>query len=236
MKVESALDAGLNLGRGTLDALVELAQRTACARRPRLAAAPRRPIERRRGRHDAGAGTPARAARRSEVAIVGSNGQTLLAAGPRRRAAARPAWRRLLRQARLQRVVGQLEAWTRTPAAPRRRIRVLALVPADPLAEQERFLMVRQILPPTLSANALAVQTAYREYQQRALARDGLRRMYIGTLTLALVLAVFGAVLLAALLGNQLAARCCCSPGCRPGGARRPSPSRCSPRATNSAA
>ena len=65
--------------------------------------------------------------------------------------------------------------------------------------------MVRQLLPPTLTANALAVQTAYREYQQRALARDGLRRMYIGTLTLALVLAVFGAVLLAALLGNQLA-------------------------------
>jgi nitrogen fixation/metabolism regulation signal transduction histidine kinase len=49
------------------------------------------------------------------------------------------------------------------------------------------------------------VQSAYREYQQRALARDGLRRMYLGTLTLALILAVFGAVLLAAVLGTQLA-------------------------------
>ena len=49
------------------------------------------------------------------------------------------------------------------------------------------------------------MQTAYREYQQRALARGGLRKMYIGTLTLALVLAVFGALLLAATLGNQLA-------------------------------
>ena len=39
----------------------------------------------------------------------------------------------------------------------------------------------------------------------RALAREGLRRMYIGTLTLSLFLAVFGAVLLAVLLGNQLA-------------------------------
>ncbi|MDZ4124780.1 MAG: histidine kinase dimerization/phospho-acceptor domain-containing protein, partial [Hydrogenophaga sp.] len=45
---------------------------------------------------------------------------------------------------------------------------------------------------------------ANREYQERALAREGLRRMYIGTLTLALFLAVFGAVLLAVLLGNQL--------------------------------
>ena len=37
------------------------------------------------------------------------------------------------------------------------------------------------------------------------MARDGLRRMYIGTLTLSLFLSVFGAVLLAVLLGNQLA-------------------------------
>ena len=37
------------------------------------------------------------------------------------------------------------------------------------------------------------------------MARDGLRRMYIGTLTLSLFLAVFGSVLLAIILGNQLA-------------------------------
>ena len=49
------------------------------------------------------------------------------------------------------------------------------------------------------------MQAAYSEYQQRALAREGLRRMYVGTLTLALILAVFGAVLLAVTLGNQLA-------------------------------
>ncbi|RYY64111.1 MAG: HAMP domain-containing protein, partial [Comamonadaceae bacterium] len=60
-------------------------------------------------------------------------------------------------------------------------------------------------LPPAVVANALAVQEANREYQERALAREGLRRMYIGTLTLCLFLAVFGAVLLAVLFGNQLA-------------------------------
>ena len=86
-------------------------------------------------------------------------------------------------------------------------MRALALIPSRDfsLGEQERFLLVTQALPAALAANALAVQSAYREYQQRSLARDGLRRMYIGTLTLALVLAVFAAVLLAALLGNQLA-------------------------------
>ena len=37
------------------------------------------------------------------------------------------------------------------------------------------------------------------------MAREGLRRMYIGTLTLSLFMAVFGGVLLAVVLGNQIA-------------------------------
>ncbi len=39
---------------------------------------------------------------------------------------------------------------------------------------------------------------------ERALAREGLRRMYVGTLTLGLFLAVFGAVLSAIFLGEAL--------------------------------
>ena len=70
---------------------------------------------------------------------------------------------------------------------------------------QGRVLQVVKKLPPVLVANALAVLDANRQYQERALAREGLKRMYIGTLTLSLFLAVFGAVLLAVLLGNQLA-------------------------------
>ena len=79
------------------------------------------------------------------------------------------------------------------------RVRAVAFIPTATFAlgEEDRYLVVTQLLPPTLAANALAVQAAYREYQQRALARGGLRKMYIGTLTLALVLAVFGALLLA---------------------------------------
>ena len=69
----------------------------------------------------------------------------------------------------------------------------------------ERYLMVVQRVPEHVLANALAVQTASSEYQQRALERDGLRRMYLGTLTLVLILAVFAALLLAVTLGNQLA-------------------------------
>ena len=86
-------------------------------------------------------------------------------------------------------------------------VKTLAMV-SNPLVElvsDARYLQASIPLPGILIRNALAVQDANREYQERALARQGLQRMYIGTLTLSLFLAVFGAVLLAVLLGNQLA-------------------------------
>lgn len=63
---------------------------------------------------------------------------------------------------------------------------------------------VVQPLPPDVVQNALAVQSAYRQYKERGLSLNGLRQMYIGTLSLTLFLAVFGAVLLAVLMGMQL--------------------------------
>jgi nitrogen fixation/metabolism regulation signal transduction histidine kinase len=201
LKVESALDAGLNLGRGTLDARVnDLAAKT------RLAA---------EALGDSAGSIQALALARlreqlsaRDVALIGANGQTLLTVGG---TSALPVLDRptqaQLRQARNQRVMSQLEGLDDEVAAGNARVRALAHIPSTNFAldEQERYLLVTQLLPSGLAANALAVQTAYREYQQRALARDGLRKMYIGTLTLALVLAVFAAVLLAVALGNQLA-------------------------------
>ena len=69
---------------------------------------------------------------------------------------------------------------------------------------QGGFLQVRAPLAEQLVQDALNVQQANREYQERALARDGLRRMYVATLTLALFLTVFGAMVVAAVLGGQL--------------------------------
>ena len=73
------------------------------------------------------------------------------------------------------------------------------------LQPAERFLQLTQPVPPTLAHNADAVQRAYREYQEKSLGRTGLRKMYIGTLTLALFLATFIAMMLALALGQQLA-------------------------------
>ncbi len=87
------------------------------------------------------------------------------------------------------------------------RMRVLIRIPYydGQLQGDERFLQLIQPVSPTLARNAEAVQSAYRQYQEKALGRTGLRKMYIGTLTLALFLATFIGIMLALVLGNQLA-------------------------------
>ncbi|MGC4078560.1 MAG: ATP-binding protein [Rubrivivax sp.] len=205
VKVAGALDAGLSLGKTTLDAL-----QADVGAKARLAAerlgdshSPS-PLTLERLREQLGA---------RELALLGHSGQILATAGvaPGATPPERPSTT-LLRQARSLGWASQIEGLDEDalaagePAAPR--VRALALLPDASIRlapGQDRFLMVMQPLPRKLAVDALAVQAAHGEYQQRALARDSLSRMYIGTLTLALILAVFGAVLLAILLGNQLA-------------------------------
>jgi nitrogen fixation/metabolism regulation signal transduction histidine kinase len=203
-KVQGALDAGIDLGRGTLDALVaDLGAKTrVAAERLGESRALPAPLTFERLREQLSA---------QEVALLSPSGQVLvtasrsgLAIAPERASAA------MLREARSQRVVTQIEGLdeeSTATAVARARIKALARLPAADLVfgSEDRYLLVVQQIPGAVASNALAVQSAYREYQQRALARDGLRRMYLGTLTLALILAVFGAVLLAAVLGTQLA-------------------------------
>jgi nitrogen fixation/metabolism regulation signal transduction histidine kinase len=228
VEVETALDAALKLGRVTLDTLAaDLGNRTRQAA-TQLAqddgASPSLAVERLREQLAV-----------RDVALWSASGQLLASSGESRLLLQpeRPTTQQL-RQARSKRVVTQIDglddnlplpdaeaaANAGAPAGgssgaasavgPLRqppRIKAIALVSESSfgLAGSDRFLQFTEILPADLVANALAVQEANREYQERALARNGLRRMYIGTLTLSLFLAVFGAVLLAVLLGTQLA-------------------------------
>jgi len=205
VKVARALDSGLGLGKETLDAM-----RTDIGNKTRVAAA---------RLADGGGPPPALALERvreqlgaSDVSLLGPQGQMLVMASGSTSTAPpeRPA-ATLLRSVRSSGVVTQIEGLddeSLSASGPGARVRALAQLPRADLAlaaAEERTLMVVLPVPRSLALNALAVQTAYSEYQQRALARDSLRRMYIGTLTLALILAVFAAVLLAIVLGNQLA-------------------------------
>ena len=205
VRVARALDAGLALGKGTLNAMAdEMGEK---ARGAALRLSERRSSEPElaaleRLREELGA---------QEMAIVGASGQILVTVSIQADAAPERPSTLLLRQARNSRVASVVEGLEdEAGGSPKvaSRVRVLVPLPSNSLSlvpEGERFLMAVRVLPEALARDALIVQAAYRDYQQRILARDGLRRMYIGTLTLSLVLSVFGAVLLAVVLGNQLA-------------------------------
>ena len=202
VKLASALEAGLNLGRGTLDAMVsDLAGKTRDAADQLSDGSMPQLLALERLRDKLGART---------IALVGGNGQILMESGgdTRQLTPDRPS-STMLRQARGGSVASQLEGLEDEAAALQggAQIRTLALLPNTELrlGLGERYLMVVQRIPPSMLTNALAVQAANSEYQQRSLERVGLRRMYLGTLTLVLILATFAALLLAVTLGNQLA-------------------------------
>ncbi len=202
VRLASALEAGLNLGRGTLDTMVsDLASKTRDAADQLSDASAPQLLALERVRDKLGART---------VALVGGSGQILLESGgdARQLTPDRPSTT-LLRMARAGTPASQIEGLEDEAAAAQggAQIRAVALLPNTELrlGLGERYLMVIQRVPASVVSNALAVQTANSEYQQRSLERVGLRRMYLGTLTLVLILAVFGALLLAVTLGNQLA-------------------------------
>jgi nitrogen fixation/metabolism regulation signal transduction histidine kinase len=89
------------------------------------------------------------------------------------------------------------------------RLRVLVAIQGNgsllSLNSQPRYLQIIQAVPEQLSTNAEALQIAYGEYQERSLARAGLRNFYLITLTLTLLLAVFAAMVSAFLLATDLA-------------------------------
>ena len=147
----------------------------------------------------------------SDITLWGASGRLIASTGQSRfqLTPERPS-PQMLRNLRSEGVATQIEGLDDVVAAgdvPVVRIRALVIVSGRSigLVGEQRLLQAVQPLPTALVRDALAVQEANREYQERALAREGLRRMYIGTLTLSLFLSVFGAVLLAAVLGKQLA-------------------------------
>lgn len=203
VEVEGALEAGLNLGRATLDALSnDLAGKT------RVAATQFPDVP------DPSAALPLERAREAmgadDLVLWGASGRLIAASGQTRYQLNPdlPAQAQF-RAARTQRVVTWIDGLDDGIAGDmtHARIKALVMLGSNGLGafDGSRYLLAVKALPPSLVRNALAVTQANREYQERALARDGLRRMYIGTLTLSLFMAVFGGVLLAVILGNQIA-------------------------------
>ncbi|MGP1614189.1 MAG: ATP-binding protein [Pollutimonas bauzanensis] len=72
------------------------------------------------------------------------------------------------------------------------------------VAPDTRWLQVIQPVPDQIARNANQVQQGFRDYQELALSRLGLRKLYGITLTLALIVAVFAAVAAALAVSRRL--------------------------------
>ena len=204
VKVEGALQAGLSLGRVTLETLagdLSIKARTAATALDDPGQGPAE-LQLEKWAEQLGA---------SDIALWSGRGQLLGSAGDSRLqlnpAAPGSTQFRLARSERSTYWTEGLDDAADTGKQAAVRIKVLALLSRGALdaTGESRYLLVTRTLPPSLVANAWAVERANREYQERALGREGLKRMYIGTLTLSLFMAVFAAVLLAVVLGNQIA-------------------------------
>jgi nitrogen fixation/metabolism regulation signal transduction histidine kinase len=213
VKIEAALGSGLNLGRAALDqALAELsatAQSTSAALAGQsdanARAVLRRVVNDTSGMQSAmlldadgkllGAATSVRGA---DLADDLPRPQILRqAAMPSGYALAEGGIDRDFRDARA-------EQPNALDAATGLRLRVVLAVP-EPPGGLPRYLQLLQSVPVNLATNAQVLSTAYSEYQKRFVARVGLRKMYIETLTLTLLLAIFGAIASAFLIAENLA-------------------------------
>ena len=205
VKVEGALDAGLNLGRATIDNLsqeLSYKVKSASVLVANVSAGDGAEIpnlEKIRELSNAD-DVVLWSSELKPLASVGASKYDLFPEQP-----STLEMKRLSAEGYTWRVEGLEEGLAGTGIVPRVKVLVQVTTNKIGLRPEQMVLQVIQNLPTNLVNNALAVLEANREYQERALARDGLKRMYIGTLTLTLFLAVFGAVLLAAILGNQLA-------------------------------
>ncbi|MFO0323978.1 MAG: ATP-binding protein [Burkholderiales bacterium] len=84
--------------------------------------------------------------------------------------------------------------------------RVVILVPAAPGIDGTRFLQIVQSAPKQIITDAQSIETGVRDYERLQLLRDGLKRVFALTLTVAMVLTLTSAISLSFLLSERLSA------------------------------
>lgn len=194
VRVEAALDGGLDLGRGVLDAMQDDLMAKGRAMAYDLANTPTvGPVQLNRLREQSGVHAALLLTTSGQlVANSSDNLQGLLPALPS------PAQ---LRQTRLGSGSSRVEGDTETGLIVRAWLPVSSYrLGADPL-----ILQLEQPVPSGIVKSAALVESAQRDYQQLQLGRSGLKRLYTLTLTFALLLALFAAIALAFLLAARLA-------------------------------
>ncbi|MHB8667073.1 MAG: sensor histidine kinase [Burkholderiales bacterium] len=194
VRVDNALEGGLNLGRTALDLLLtELRDK---AQRMALELSDKTPAQQvvllDRLREQAGV----------DDALLLSSGGSVIASASRGVGKLVPDMPNTI----IQRQARQARGYSALESDPDKglRLRVLVPVAALSIAEDERLLQLVQPVPPSLARDAEAVQDVYRDYKELSLSRQGLKEIYILTLTLTLLLTLFSATALAFLLSSRL--------------------------------
>jgi nitrogen fixation/metabolism regulation signal transduction histidine kinase len=201
VRVDSALEAGLNLGRIAVDNITVDTRNKAQAMAQDMGASTdeQQTLMLNRLREAAGL---------DEVSLLNNAGRVIHSTNDNiNRLAPEAPGISTLRQITPSRPYAKLENETPDDLSDLR-VNVVVAIPMLRVGfnSAPRYLMVVQRVPPTLAQQALSVQKAYRDYQEVTLSKAGLRKIYAVTLTLATLLTIFLAIGVAFWLSSRLAA------------------------------
>ena len=195
VRVDRALEGGINLGRSSLDYLLKETLNRATQVASAVAEAP-----------DAAAPTLSRMVEQSgiyEAALFSTSGNVLAVAGiGGLTATPEPPPAVALRRARLQQTYAEPEQTADSGLVLRVVVPVNSRDRLDPL----RVLQVIEPVPKALAQDMEKVQAGARDYQEISFSRTALKRVYALTLTLTLLLALTCALGLAVVLSERFAA------------------------------
>ena len=195
VRVEKALEGGLNLGRGSLEnGLMELGKKGQFISLLLAEQAPERHAHTLNRLIDEGTA--------QEAALFNINGKLLAFASSSHKLSPDMPDALMLREVRKQGMYSIVDT------LPDNSLALRVLVPVTPvhLSQETRILQFVQPVPKRLSNDAEMVQAVYRDYQQLSLSRLGLKRLYGITLTLSLLIVLLSAVSAAFFLSERLSA------------------------------
>ena len=193
VKVDAALEGGINLGQQAIDQMLVELQTKAQAMAQELSALPATEAVSQFQRLRSQSGV-------QDAMLVTASGRVLASSSDdiaKLVPDAPPPY--LLMQARDQRIYASTDSLVGQPLALR------VIVPLESNAAEGRYLQLRSNVPPAFARSAEAVEGAYRDYRQLGIARDELKGIYVVTLSFALLMALFVAVAVAVTQANLLA-------------------------------
>jgi nitrogen fixation/metabolism regulation signal transduction histidine kinase len=196
VSVDSALEGGIKLGQAAVDQM--LAELNVKARAMALELADRSDSQQvvalNRLRQQAGV---------EDAVVVAANGRLVASASDNLSQLVPELPSSLqLRQARSNRSVTSIDSLPGKPLG----LRAIVPISGSAISEETRYLQLRHPVPEALAKSAESVEAVYGDYRKLSLSRQGLKRSYIVTLTLALLMALFSAVALAFILSDRMSA------------------------------